>query len=290
MAQKTVKLSVVNIALSQPHNHERYFQLWQTAFRAKRPIKVHGHTCAMIGTIDLDETKSYIFGHLFKFTEIEVDGAWLDLITGKKADDNIVSEQVSIPDRLRPNLQEFPYVFDLDTHRLVFINKLDSRANLYPYMVKKMLERLFMSVPVFGQPDITIEPEHESLQKIFSMPRLKKLEITITPPNALDDTERRILGLLDNRNLSRYEEIQTSKDSRGVIVDEDTKAKANVAKSNGLVKATGKDENGKTVNYSTEDHPFEDIKRYNPKVSSALLLIKSSFQDILRKILKHDKT
>lgn len=266
---RTITLAALNIVLPPPHNPQRYGSLWVDAFDHQTPMKLRGDQGGLIGSVTV-KSDGEIWGDLYKFVNIDTFGKWLDLATGEAAPKEDVERKVTIPSSYRPNLRSVPYVFFPKQHRLIFASQVDQRNTLSPLMAKALIEK-FLSRPDIvarhGQATVSIEPDRETLQRIFQLPRLKKIYMEVTPPNALGDVERDLIQFLEAQNATRYtQELSTSR-SDGLTLNDETKLVAEVAQSNGYVEARGVNVEGRTVTLSTKSHPYSAPVTYDPKVT-----------------------
>lgn len=294
---KAIVVAVLNIVLPKPnHSPLMYKKLWLETYKKKQFPKIHGDNHGMIGSAIVSEDENLedeflISGDLYKFTRIEMDGQWLNMLTGKAAEKEEVSNTVRIPKELMPNFKEFPYIFDAKNHRLIFISVVNSKTKLTPLLAKRIVDLCLNTsenINQFGRVEITIEPTKEALKSILSISRLKDFEIIITPPNALSDTERDILEFCNRTNTTKYERKQESSHADGLKLDDETKSLAQVAQSNGEVRGSGYDEHNEPVAYSTVDHPMLEKIPYNEKTTSQKFVLRSYLSSLLGKILLKD--
>jgi hypothetical protein len=203
---------------------------------------------------------------------IDFKGKWLDLSTGNAADRKAVEQQVRIPENLRPNLRVLPYVFFPRVHRLVFASSLDAMNAISPSMARRLIEGCLNRPEIiekFGRTQVTVEPNRESLRLIFALPKLKKLRIEVTPPNALADVERKLYQAMQQQNADRYVQELDSNHPKGLLPSKEVKEVAEVAQSNGVVTAKGVNDSGRVVELSTTDHPHQKKVVYDPNVVAA---------------------
>lgn len=242
----------------------------------------------MIGSLKRESEFDWISGDLYKFLNIDNNGKWLDLSTTEPAAAEDVAQNVSIPPHYRPNLRSLPYIFVPEKHRLLFISRLDQANNLSPSMAKNLVERLLNSVElqkVYGEVTITIEPAHDSLDRIFELQQIRSLKIEVSPPNALGDVERELFEWLDEQNATNFKQELESNNTEGLQPTEKVKEIAEVAKSNGYVEGRGKNEDGRVVTLSTKDHPFEERLIFDQKIQNLFDAFVEAVPSILGKIL-----
>lgn len=291
---RTIVIAALNVVLPEPHRAEKYRELWMKAFEMKIPVKLRADTGGVIGSANTgDEQKGRpIWGDLYKFVNIEMDGRWLDIRTRKAANKDTVARQVQIPPNLHPNMRSVPYVFFPSTHRLIFVSRLDSKNAISPGMARTLVIETFRHgdlVKDFGLPEVTIEPDRETLKRIFDLPRLKRLYIEVTPPNALGDIERKLFERLNGMNAGRMSQTLSSAHPEGLRVDQDTKNLAEVAKSNGFVEGKGEDARGRTRDLSTLDHPHTEKHEVDPKIQVPRDVLMAEAPRISAKLSQRDE-
>ncbi|UMR31993.1 DUF4747 family protein [Massilia sp. MB5] len=228
-----------------------------------------------------------IWGDLLKFTNIDAEGKWLDLATGEVAEPEDVERRVVIPPTYRPNLHSVPYIFFPKKHRLLFMSRYDQRNTLSPGMAKTLVERFLNRsdlVEKHGAAKVTVEPDRETLKRIFAIPTLRAITLEVAPPNALGDIERQLLRFLADQNATRYTQELATGHPDGLQLSQTTRRVAEVAQSNGHVTARGLDENGRAVQFSTANHPYEERIEFNPGVTNPTDLFDEVSSQILREI------
>lgn len=272
---RTIMLAALNVVLRPPHRVDRYTDLWRTAASARAPVPLRGDTGGLIGSAHFKDTgtrSERVEGDLYKFVSIDLQGKWLDLRTGRAAERQAVDQQVRIPTNLRPNLRSLPYVFFPRMHRLVFISHLDAKNALSPGMARRLVELCLNRtdiVEAFGKVEVTVEPDRETLKRILALPRLKKLRIEVSPPNALADVERKLFRTMEQQNADRLVQELESHHPDGLKPNQEVQQVAEIAQSNGVVSARGVNDSNRVVELSTADHPHQEKVVYNPNIATA---------------------
>jgi hypothetical protein len=272
---RTIVLAALNVVLRPPHRADRYTDLWRAAASARAPVPLRGDTGGLIGSAhfkDAGTRHERVEGDLYKFVSIDLQGNWLDLRTGRAAERQAVDQQVRIPANLRPNLRALPYVFFPKLHRLVFVSHLDAKNALSPGMARSLVEKCLSRPELaeeFGKVEVTVEPDRETLTRIFALPRLKRLRIEVSPPNALADVERKLFRAMEQQNADRFVQELESHHPEGLKPSQEIQQVAEVAQSNGVVTAKGTNESNRVVELSTADHPHQEKVVYNPNIATA---------------------
>ena len=280
--KKTLELGVINITMSAPHLPERYVELFREAFTLNIKTELRGDYIGILGELKIEDDfdgSKLVRGDFFKYMELDATKEWFSVQKRKRADKEDL-DTISIPDDLKPHFQFFPFVFFPKGHRLVLICR-DSKESLPPKQAAEILSTIFNCSSIqdkFGRIDVVIEPSRETLDKIFSSPRLRTLEIEVTPPNADDfhEFEEDVYKNMDSQNTRSYHITLQEADERGLSPSERTKKLAQIAQSNGkVVGHIGS--RGKNKILSTQDHPLIDKVDYLPdtQIRSEVLFSKA---------------
>lgn len=266
--KKKLKLGVINIVL-QPHSKERYIELIENAFKGKVGIKIFGQHYAMpvkIQEHDIKIEEGYILGKIHRYTEIDKDQPWLDIIDNKHITDENGKPIPQVDEDVKPNSKTVFFMFLIDSHRLVF----DTDGITHNLMLN-FFKSLFNKAPLgrIRKEEVTVnlETSLETIEEMLAVYKINTVDILINKPNPddLSSREGRVKEKLRKMHASEMSVVVKSKDDE-LIPDEDTRILMNVAKSNGKVVLTGKDEEGKKVVESTESHPLTIIKEYTDDI------------------------
>lgn len=277
---RTIRISQINIAMESPHTPERYVELFRKAKNIKQPIGLRGEEAAILGPMDFrtyENSKGHISGEIYKFLNIDETAKWFNTIKNEPATEE-ETNAIVIPSELRPNLKTIEFVFHPHNHKLFFINK-DRHHTLSPQLAEKFFQKLFdMTCEKNNIPAVTVTavPDKESIEEIFSIPTLKKIEITLARPNPDDfeAAERKFLKKLEKQNAKRIETALIALPGQSLQPDDETRILAQVAASNGKVVGYGLDSHGKRIQESTKDKPMDMPYTVNSEieVSSDVLL------------------
>lgn len=273
--EKTIEISGINI-VTHPHSPDKYLEIIRQI--NQKPLPVRGHDHLMISGLrpySGDDWSTGIEGEIVKFSNIDEHAQWVDITSGRLAEDGDVP---NLPSHLRPNGALFPFVFHPAKHHLFYISKSRNSSTqktdtLSPNLVEKLFAGLFASEDIsskFTSINITVIPDQHALSSIFKLPKLTKLFLMISPPNPDDlaSVEQAILARLENMNAKKMEQTYYSETGESLVPDEKLKVLAKVASHNGCVQGVGKNPDGKTVSLSTTQQPLrEPIKVENNTVA-----------------------
>ncbi|BAM06341.1 DUF4747 family protein [Leptospirillum ferrooxidans] len=269
---RNISISIINIAVSPPHEASRYVQLMQDALELKNPVNLKGDWVGMIGVIAAEEERTensvrFLCGKFYKYIDLISTKKWFNIKEFKPAQKNEI-ESIQIPDELKPHFQESFFVFLIEHHRLFFITK-NGQNSFSPFQANKVLSSVFSRPEIltkYENVSITVEPARESLDNILTLPQLHTLKIEITPPNPddLGEDEKEIFGRMHDQNARSYSVELSAATKNGLIPDEKTRKIAKVAQSNGMVTGIG-GEYGNTNTLSTSQHPYYAKTSFNPE-------------------------
>jgi Domain of unknown function (DUF4747)/pfkB family carbohydrate kinase len=200
----------------------------------------------------------FLFG-LVRGAGHEAAGRLGALAAAEVTDEEMQPVVDALPPNLEPNFRPFMYILNQAEHLVLVEIRNESGQRFAPSRAERMFERLFEGLPAdLPEVDITVIPEEETLEKIFAIKRLRKLEIFILRPNPddLGEDYKRIMGLLEQEGArsQRIEKIKAAKKPT-LTPSEETRRLAIIGSTNGYVSGEGKDESGTTVFESTKDHP-----------------------------------
>lgn len=267
---KKIRLVSLNITI-QPHTPEKYIGLLRKAFQLKRPVKLRGSDYGMIGSCKYNSKSEMITGDIYKFLSIDLSKPWFNSEKLQKAEDEDL-EELNIPAKLKPNLETFRYIFYPKGHH-VFVETYSDGNTIGPQQLKRLFTSLFTDqdiVTAYGEVDVTIEPNAETVEEIFNIPSLSRLTIRVTRPNPddLEDLEEEIWRRMDEEHISKEERILTGIRGQSIEPSEATRQLAEVAASNGYVKGHGIGIDGSVVEISTVSHPFIAETTYDADVQA----------------------
>lgn len=287
--KRQLQFGAINITMPAPHRPERYIELFRQAGELDKVVKLKGDWVGKLGIMrdDKDTDGSAIVrGEFYKYIELDSTRDWFNVLKGKPADEREL-DQISIPEHLKPHFQYVPFVFFSKGHRLVLITR-DKEDVISAAQAVTILRGIFASselVGIFGKIDLIVEPSRDTLDKILGMPRLRTLEIVVTPPNPDDfeEFERDLFEDMASQRASSYQLTLQEEEGEGLAPSNKVRKLAQVAQSNGKVSGVG-GPRGKTLRLSTTDHPLVDKAQYDPEVEirANVLLIKA--REILQQI------
>lgn len=274
--EKRLQISALNI-VTHPHSTNGYIQLLKFC-RKKRIVGIvnkarHGY----LGSLSqVSNASALMHGRVFFYKSINVHEPWLDIEQEDEADDSdldLIKEEAK---HLKPEFKRMQFVFDAKKHKLYFERFNEKGDSFSPLTVNRLFDSMLNHDELlgrFGDVDVTTVPQEDALRKIFRIPSLRKLTISLTRPNPddLHDHEQAVMDKLYNQNLSREQRILTkARGAETIEPDDDTKILAEIAKNNGYVQGDGRDNAGQAVKESTKEHPKEESEYYTEPSQSRL--------------------
>ena len=265
MTKRSVSYAALNIRL-HPHSPEMYVDLMHKAFGLKRQVQLRGDSYGILRQIEpiSDDPLQGLEGEIAKYTKIEA-GSWFNL-NELRAADEVEKKQIHIPPEMMPNFTFFNFVFFPGNHYLIIECK-DTFGQLSPRSIEKFFSTLFNAselVDEFNKVEITLIPKTDQLDTVLSLAQINTLELVIRRPNAddLDGLEEEVLERLNRQHVAEETIKLKAQPGLSVVADEETRQLGQVAMMNGIVTARGRDNNGKSVEMSTQQHPLIETGQY----------------------------
>lgn len=265
--------SVLNIKITREKDRspKKYVELFNDVFSLKHDVKIRGVHWGTLGSMYKLEEKNPtngLYGYIFRYTKIDENEKWYDEKNRVAVDIHEDGVEIPVKENMQPNLKESVYAFYPEKHRLIFESN-----GFAPSSAAILLRGLFNNEKIhekYGEVEVVVESSKQTIQRILRIYNLQNLEIDFTIPNAdeLGDLEDEIQQRLKGEHVGRIIEIKKSKSDEGIAPNEYTVALMNLAKSNGMVSATGVKENGEKIVVSTEDHPLTESMQYSHETTS----------------------
>lgn len=258
---RKIQLYALNLT-THPHPQGVYVEILRRAVRLKVVGKMRTDRSALI--LRLQASSEHVgcySGVIGSFTGIDKDHPWINLKTSEPADENELSEVV-IPPHLQPNFERIDFVFHEPSHTMI----VREQPGAAPRSVARALESILNNDRMGRKKSplrVTIVQDHETLTRI-KRAHLTVLDLMVEMPNpdSLGDSARsRVYEKMQKRNARRQKEVVTGD---GVVFDDELRDLAEVALTDGRIKAKGHDPDGTPVNLSTADHPIKHVEMYDP--------------------------
>jgi hypothetical protein len=226
---------------------------------------------------------SPLVGSLYRFTNINPDDPWFDIDEHKEADANDVAE-VKIPKKLKPNLKEYPYLFDIKRHKL-FFKSGGHDGGISPLLVQKMLQNLSGRPNIvrrFGDVDLTVMTEQGVLARLLQWPEIRQIELVLERPNPTDfDDDQSFYERLKRRSLKK--EVTTfvkANEEKTITPDQEMLKMFEIAINNGKYTQKGKNAEGVIETASSTNYPLEEAISYDPDVTTE----REAFIEVARRL------
>ncbi len=223
-------------------------------------------------------------GTFYKFLNIDPNKPWLDQRERKPVDFKKEKKQLPVPEYLKPDLKEIPFLFYPKYHRLFFQKKIT------PSSMRRLLQGLCLKRDIlnkFGEVDVIVETSQEAINRILAIPKKTKIVIFITRHNDddLSGLTQEVLERIENQKIRKYKTELIGDKKEGIDPDDETIAAMHAAKSNGWVIAEGFAEDPKKkIVESTDPHPLTEKIFYYPDLQTIFDALQESAQKLLEKI------
>lgn len=256
--EKTIQICSLNFA-ANPHPDGVYVTLLRKASRFL--VSARGSDYAKITEPRKSETQPYYIGRILIWTEIDVDGPWLDLEKEEILHKSL-KDTINIPNTAKPNYRVFSYAFDNSRHQFFFESKNEFGESLGPTTAKRIFARLF-SQELLGldspEVEVTITPEEGAVDRILTLPGLRSLHMRVTLPNpdlASPAARRRVFKRLNDANARQLDEhFVKAAGAPALVATPEIRETAEVAADNGFVRGEGRAADGKKISAATDDFP-----------------------------------
>ncbi|MGF7466535.1 DUF4747 family protein [Alcaligenes nematophilus] len=282
MSRKTqATVCELNIRVHPEHKPSEYIALWKILFNLRWHF-VRGHTGLMIGEsklINEDSDEPLIRGYLYKFLEIDLDLPWFNTERGKKAGEEDL-ERISIPEELRPNLVEIPYVFNVKNHRLHFVSK-SGKIAVSPMMVRNLIKDLSTAEAVQdrfpGGVDVSIATDKKDIDRLLNIHSLRSLTITIERPNPREsEDDATVYERMRRRGISKeIREYKKASNESSIHPDDEMFNLAHIAAENGKVEVSGRDASNRPIKASSNEFPKRKYFSYQKSMQTILDALQS---------------
>lgn len=254
---KVASFGVLNI-VSHPHPAGTYRRLFELAGKMVGGINFRGDQYARLSPVS--ETRNGVFtGRIAIWTEIDKNSKTIEkrtLIEAALADTN-----ARIPDDIGFNSKIFSFALREKDHRMYVELSNDEGQSVSISSVQKIVQGVMDNVKPDNIEDVNIfvVSKHNAVEQILAIDQLTKIEIVLDMPNPddLGDDKKRILKELEDMKAKRLKsEITKARREETLLLLPRYRVMAELAKDNGYVHATGK-ENGVRIERSTKDYPEE---------------------------------
>lgn len=278
---KKLSYGAVNITM-HPHSPEKYVALFKMARKNAISVSLRG---------DYFATLSYFYpykngqsstepfeGEVLKYTEIDVNGDWFNIIKKDIASDE-EKKKINIPENLKPNVARFSFVFLPKSHILVY-EMHDKNRNLTSKQMESFLNGIFTQeniIKKFGRINITILTEPEKVEHMLALKGITCINMITRRPNPDDLVSAESIMQKRFKRIGVIEEDKTYKSERGQEIkpDHELKKDALVASRNGEVSIRRINEAGLVETRASSDTPLQRVEPYDSDVTSVpeLLLL-----------------
>ena len=238
---KKLTYGAVNITM-HPHSPEKYVELFRMARKNSENINLRGDSYATLSFFypyKKGQSANEPFeGEVLKFTDIDVEGDWFNIVKKDVASDE-EKGKIVIPENLKPNVARFSFVFLPASHLLVY-EMQDKSRNLTPRQMSLFITGIFSNEKIikkFGKINVTILTEPESVQRMLALKGITCINMVTRRPNPDDLASAESIMQKRFKRIGVIEEDKTYKSERGQEIKPDVELKqdALIASRNGEV-------------------------------------------------------
>ncbi|HBW8555942.1 TPA: DUF4747 family protein, partial [Klebsiella pneumoniae] len=263
---------------------EKYVELFRMARKNSENINLRGDSYATLSFFypyKKGQSANEPFeGEVLKFTDIDVEGDWFNIVKKDVASDE-EKGKIVIPENLKPNVARFSFVFLPASHLLVY-EMQDKSRNLTPRQMSLFITGIFSNEKIikkFGKINVTILTEPESVQRMLALKGITCINMVTRRPNPDDLASAESIMQKRFKRIGVIEEDKTYKSERGQEIKPDVELKqdALIASRNGEVSIRRVNEFGLVEVHASSDAPLQRVEPYDPDVTSVtdLLLLRA---------------
>lgn len=251
-----VEFAIMNIT-ADPHTDPNVYENILTKV-AHRPVRFWGDLYGAISPPEVLEPGLFV-GMVHVWMELDPEKPAVNKDTLQEIE--LRETGIRVPNNMGLNGEHFLYILRKRDHKIFYERRSDMGDVLAPSRFRKMLDRLLAPINIGGNMSVsvTIVPDEDGLAKVLAIPRITRLDMVITAPNA-DGNEKhqqRVMKRLTDQG-AKCQEIKYLAKSRkkGLKLSDETLRDAEVAADNGVVTASGYDLRGRKIPpRSTEEYP-----------------------------------
>lgn len=277
---KTVEYAILNISAS-PHPDGVYKDVLTKV--ALNPINYWGDHFATISE-PVQDGDGFYRGRIVSW--VEIDKTQPAVHKDKLEEVDFDELNLHLPDNIGFNSKTFLYVFRERDHLMFIETKNELGQSLSANRARRIMLML-MSQPILGKDDPLVEvttiPEEDAVERILSLPTLKRLRIHIVRPNADDLDVQKVLDRLERQGIRTEDKVLVaSSEDGGITPDNETKIEVEVAEFNGFVEGVGYEEDGTRIDLSTKEYPRTIRKKVGQFGSSFAEIMSVAKEAVLR--------
>lgn len=222
---KKLTYGAVNITM-HPHSPEKYIELFRMARKNASNVNLRGDSFATLSYFypyKKGQAHSEPFeGEVLKYTDIDVDGDWFDIVKKDIASDE-EKGRINIPDNLKPNVARFSFVFLPVSHLLVY-EMQDKNRHLTSRQMESFLNGIFSHEKIiekFGKVNVTALTEPDSVERMLSLKGITCINMVTRRPNPDDLASAESIMQKRFKRIGVIEEDKTYKSERGQEIKPD---------------------------------------------------------------------
>lgn len=260
MRYPNLTVGTLNIAMAPPHSPDRYRDLFKYLNDIQESLSggYYGDTRLVLLNATVHPENGNVYGKFVKYTQVDPRKPWFS--KRKRAailDKDGKPEQVVSPE-FGPNYEKIPFLFHPVGHLLHFDTL---KKTISPRALSRALFEIFSSLDVFalfGNINVTVVPEHDVMERILSLPHIRRIDVVWTQPNpdVPTDDAQEILDRFGGMNVGKSMQTFFASPHESSIPDRKLLAFMDMAKTNGYNTVKGRDENNRSVTLSTKDYPL----------------------------------
>ncbi|WP_370227309.1 DUF4747 family protein [Cognatishimia sp.] len=250
---RRIKFSVLNV-VAQPHPPGIYRSVFERA--AGVGVKFWGDQYVALSPIS--SSRNGVFtGRIAVWTQVDKNSDVIKLDEFEQL--ALRDSEVSLPNNIGLNSRIFEYAFNESKHLMYVEQQNEDKKYLSPKRAELAVHRILGQLNFTDVEEVRVQivPEADSVERVLSVPRLKRVEMRVFRPNPdeLDDQANALLDELQEQGIQRTDiALAKAPGVDTIVLNARNKLLAKIAAFNGYVRSFGRTEGGKTIEASTKDH------------------------------------
>ncbi len=262
---RLVTFSFLNIRVEKHDKKNTYEDVFNILVEKKFTKLIRGKKTRLLGKPIIYLRRRFFQGLVFRYMEIDKNSPWFNEITEEAISTEDI-EGLNIPNHVKPNLKMFPFLFDLQSHVLIYESK-NQHGQLSPSTLEIFFQEALVQpiiVSKFGQGHCNILSSRKTLDRIFEMDKIKKLKLVIERPNAFGEELKAFMEDMQETQTGKI--VLEHHASKGSSIEKNDKLlmKSRIAQKNGYVRSEGTHKGKKEIR-SSNKYPLSETKKIDTK-------------------------
>ncbi len=259
---KSITVGRLNITV-HPHEKGVYQELLMRAYSLHTPIELVRKERAVLGPVKLypDDNFKVFRIPIFRYYNLNPFGVWFDTLNQKAVKSTEENPLTNIPMHLKPDFRVVNAFLYVKKHEIIFDSKAITHSQAFKFFYTLFQHPLI--VEEFGPVEVTIVQHPGMLETVLGVQNMHSVQFIVNRPNPDDDEEddQRIEERMREMGIFQWNQTVSAKSrTRDPItkIDDELQSFGRAALRNGEVKSIGYDDEGKRLEVSSLETPYNE--------------------------------